>query len=107
VDYADTKLESGIAALCDLAGRPRAAECAGIAETKKRLRNKQKIRNRPPRRTARQKAKTTEYQLTDNSNTKKNYRRWKSGNPKPGFPLFHRLECLRRKEKEMPFTQSN
>jgi hypothetical protein len=31
--------------------------------------------------------------------TKKNCGRWKSGNPKSGFPLFHRPECLRRKEK--------
>ena len=32
-------------------------------------------------------------------NTKKNCGPWKSGNPKPGFPLSHRPECLRRKEK--------
>jgi hypothetical protein len=35
----------------------------------------------------------------ERSKTKKNCGSWKSGNPKPGFPLFHRPECLRRKEK--------
>jgi hypothetical protein len=32
---------------------------------------------------------------------------WKSGNPNPGFPLFHRPDSLRRKEKTKPFTQSS
>jgi len=32
------------------------------------------------------------------SKIKKNCVRWKSGNPKPGFPLSHRTDGLRRKE---------
>jgi len=36
----------------------------------------------------------------NNQKTKKNCGPWKGGNPKPGFPLFHRPECLRRKEKK-------
>src|SRR6185295_4478259 len=31
--------------------------------------------------------------------TKKNSGQWKSGNPQPGFPLSHRPDRLRRKEK--------
>jgi hypothetical protein len=34
------------------------------------------------------------------------YGRWKSGNPKPGFPLSHRPDSLRRKDKTRPFTQT-
>jgi hypothetical protein len=37
-----------------------------------------------------------------NKNKQKNCGRWKSGNPKPGFPLFHHPDSLRRKE-ELPY----
>ena len=30
---------------------------------------------------------------------------WKSGNPKAGFPLFHRPEPPAAQGKELPFTQ--
>jgi hypothetical protein len=33
--------------------------------------------------------------------------RWESGNPKTGFPLSHRPDSLRRKEKTKPFTQTS
>jgi hypothetical protein len=31
----------------------------------------------------------------------KNWARWKSGNPKAGFPLSHRTDSLRRKEEKL------
>jgi hypothetical protein len=37
--------------------------------------------------------------LKRNTKTKKKCGPWKSGNPNPGFPLFHRPDSLRRKEK--------
>jgi hypothetical protein len=55
-----------------------------------------------PRRSSEKKAS---YLLKLKTKTKKNCGPWKSGNPKTGFPLFHRPECLRRKEKR-PFTQN-
>jgi hypothetical protein len=39
--------------------------------------------------------------------TKKNCGPWKSGNPKPGFPLFHRPESPAAQGKELPFTQNS
>jgi len=35
------------------------------------------------------------------TNRKKNCGPWKSGNPKPGFPLFHSPDSLRRKENSI------
>jgi hypothetical protein len=39
--------------------------------------------------------------------TKKNCGPWKSGNPKSGFPLFHRPESPAAQGKELPFTQNS
>jgi hypothetical protein len=38
--------------------------------------------------------------------TKKNCEPWKSGNPKAGFPLFHRPEIACGARKKSPFTQN-
>ncbi|MGA2183534.1 MAG: hypothetical protein ABSH47_10940 [Bryobacteraceae bacterium] len=35
---------------------------------------------------------------SDTKDAGKNWVRWESGNPKPGFPLSHRTDGLRRKE---------
>jgi hypothetical protein len=39
-------------------------------------------------------------------NAKKNCEPWKRGNPKAGFPLFHRPESPAAQGKERPFTQT-
>jgi hypothetical protein len=41
-----------------------------------------------------------------NTKTKKNWEPWESGNPKPGFPLFHRPESPAAQGRERPFTQT-
>jgi hypothetical protein len=49
------------------------------------------------------------------ANRKKNCGPWESGNPKPGFPLSHSPDSLRRKENSIqeksaiqtPFTQNS
>src|SRR5580704_7655559 len=42
---------------------------------------------------------------TENQKRMKNCGPWKSGNPRSGFPLSHRPECLRRKEKTAVYTK--
>jgi hypothetical protein len=39
--------------------------------------------------------------------TKKNCGPWKIGNPKSGFPLFHRPESPAAQGKKLPFTQNS
>src|ERR1035438_4319737 len=39
------------------------------------------------------------YSVQEAKNQNINWRPWKSGNPKSGFPLYHRLKSLRRKEE--------
>jgi hypothetical protein len=42
----------------------------------------------------------------EKSKVKKNFGPWKNGNPRAGFPLFHRPESPAAQGKERPFTQN-
>ena len=44
-------------------------------------------------------APTVCYSVSTKQPRRKNWVRWKSGNPKAGFPLSHRTDSLRRKEE--------
>jgi hypothetical protein len=46
-------------------------------------------------------APTVCYRISAEQPRPKNWVRWKSGNPKAGFPLSHRTESLRRKEENL------
>lgn len=47
----------------------------------------------------------THYLFEAKSKNPRNCRPWKSGNPKSGFTLFHRLDSLRRKEERLQKRQ--
>src|SRR6478609_3684021 len=115
VDHAGAELEGSLAAFCDSAGRPGSTRRFGLAWRNLVGRHsaaRRRARAGGARSNARDQGVASEkgcclllfYKL-ERPKTKKNCGPWKSGNPKPGFPLSHRPECLRRKEKTAVYTK--
>ena len=98
VDHAGAELEGGLAAFCDSARRPRPARRAGIAAAGEAADDSREPRISGASANSARRPQTTgraENLLFLNEDEKDQKRRincgpWKSGNPKPGFPLSHR-----------------